>query len=215
MVQKDNPNIIYKSSFANRRIYNRFDFLKENFKPGQILDVGNIGGILGQGKSDSSYHKFKDELPSSSSLYGFDICPPSDPENYPNQKTGNIEDGLPFADVFFDTIYLGEVLEHLQNPGFVLKEIHRTLKPDGVFILDVPNPYSIMRMLQFTFKRHENLGDPTHLIFWTPASLKSILKINGFEIALLNTKLSNKFKFIPNFLIKGLGSHLLVVARKI
>lgn len=215
MMKKPNPHRIFKKDFDYKRIYHRFDFLMQNYKAGQILDIGNIGGIMGQGKSQSSYHQFKKLIPSTSTLYGLDICLPIDKENYPNQKVGNLEEGLPYDNNFFDTIYLGEVLEHLQNPGKALQEIHRTLKADGVFILDVPNPYSLLRLLRYFFKRHEDLGNPTHLIFWTPSSLKSILKLNGFEIILLNTKLSNKFKLMPKFLIKGLGSHLLVVAKKI
>ena len=83
------------------------------------------------------------------------------------------------------------------------------------FIVDVPNPYSLFRIIKYFVTRNENLGDETHLIFWTPASLKSILANNGFEVEKLNTNLSNKFKFLPNFIIKGLGSHLLVSAKKL
>ena len=214
MTNKKNTNCIRKKDFDSQRFYNRYDFLLKNYKKGQILDIGNIGGVLGKGKSLSSYHQFKGAIPKTSTLHGLDLCLPDDPENYPNQKVGNIENGLPYNDNFFDTIYLGEVLEHLQNPGNALKEINRTLKADGILILDVPNPYSLLRIFRYVFTRHENLGDLTHLIFFTPASLRAILIGTGFEIIFLNTMLSKKFKFIPNYFIKGLGSHLMVVAKK-
>lgn len=206
---------IFKNNFEEKRYYDRFEFLVQNYKAGEILDIGNIGGILGEGRSFSSYHKFKNILPKNCTLHGLDLILPKDIENYPNQKIGNLEQELPYLDKQFDTVYIGEVLEHMQNPGLALKEINRILKDDGVLILDVPNPYSLFRIIKYVCKRNEDLGDITHLIFWTPASLKAILKKTGFELLILNTKLSNKFKFIPNIFIKGLGSHLLVVAKKL
>jgi hypothetical protein len=84
-------------------------------------------------------------------------------------------------------------------------------KYNGCQILDVPNPYSLFRIIKYVFKQNEKLRDITHLIFWTPGSLKAILFKTGIELIVLNTKLSNKY--IPNFFIKGLVSHLRVVAK--
>ncbi|MQA89839.1 MAG: methyltransferase domain-containing protein [Gemmatimonas sp.] len=45
---------------------------------------------------------------------------------------------LPFADGSFDTVILGEILEHLTQPGRVLKEASRVLKAGGKAIVTVP-----------------------------------------------------------------------------
>jgi len=39
---------------------------------------------------------------------------------------------LPFTDNFFDTVYMGELIEHLSNFKTVLGEINRVLKKDGI-----------------------------------------------------------------------------------
>ncbi len=54
----------------------------------------------------------------------------------------NIEKGnkLPFDDNFFDVITMLAVFEHIEPERLipVLQEIHRTLKPDGMYILTTP-----------------------------------------------------------------------------
>lgn len=47
-------------------------------------------------------------------------------------------DRLPFDDASFDTVLLGEVLEHLTRPQRVLKDIQRLLRPDGRVIITTP-----------------------------------------------------------------------------
>lgn len=45
---------------------------------------------------------------------------------------------LPFKDDSFEVVVSQEVLEHLPDPFFVVEEIHRVLKPGGVFYCQVP-----------------------------------------------------------------------------
>jgi ubiquinone/menaquinone biosynthesis C-methylase UbiE len=51
---------------------------------------------------------------------------------------------LEFADDSFDTVILGEILEHLADPAPVLREIQRVARPDGSIALTTPfgvNPH--------------------------------------------------------------------------
>ena len=45
---------------------------------------------------------------------------------------------LPFADASFDTVLLGEVIEHLVDPRPVLREAWRVLRPNGRLVLTTP-----------------------------------------------------------------------------
>ncbi|MHA1751331.1 MAG: class I SAM-dependent methyltransferase, partial [Candidatus Helarchaeota archaeon] len=47
---------------------------------------------------------------------------------------GNVLD-LPFEDKTFDTIISTQVLEHVEKPWIMIKEIHRVLKKNGICIL--------------------------------------------------------------------------------
>lgn len=48
-------------------------------------------------------------------------------------------EGLPFPDDFFDMAVFSEVLEHVENPTAVFKEIARVLKPGGQLFLSTPS----------------------------------------------------------------------------
>lgn len=202
--------VIRRKDFSKQS--SRYNFLQRHYKKGKILDIGNIGGLYGgEGAISSPHLRFVNEA-TDSIVYGFDLYPPLESvDKYKNQKTGNAEEGLPYPDTFFDTVYLGELLEHLTSPGVILKEIYRILKPDGVFIIDTPNAYSANKIFKWFFQREDNLGDPTHIILFTPASLVSLLKKSNFIIVTLEEKPSGRFSKIFG---KGLGTTLLVKAIK-
>ena len=66
-------------------------------------------------------------------------------------------------------------------------------------------------------KRIEDLGEKSHLVFYTPGSLSRILKFNSFiidEIATDWSLVSLKYKFIPKIARNGFGSHILISAPK-
>ena len=87
----------------------------------------------------------------------------------------------------------------------------------GKLIIDVPNPYSIDRILKYLLFRTEHLGEDSHLIFYTPDSINRLLTKNNFIIKKIATDWefeSKKYWLIPKFFRNGLGSHLLVCATK-
>lgn len=57
----------------------------------------------------------------------------------------------------FDTILLGHVLEHVQNPILVLRHIKKFLAPQGVILIDVPNANSIHRQIGVAMGLLKNL----------------------------------------------------------
>ena len=76
---------------------------------------------------------------------------------------------VPFAYRPFDTILCLEVLEHLQNPLFFLKELAESLAPEGTIYLSTPHRPRILWTTHHFFE-----FGPEHLTKWifTPAGLK-------------------------------------------
>jgi SAM-dependent methyltransferase len=62
----------------------------------------------------------------------------------------------------FDLVLIGDILEHLSNPGNLLQHTARLLNPSGKIIISVPNSYSysvfdfIIRGVEPTHKEHTN-----------------------------------------------------------
>ena len=77
---------------------------------------------------------------------------------------------LPLADASVETLLLTEVLEHLREPGPVLDELFRVLKPGGALIVSAPMIYNVH-------------GAPHDFFRFTPDGLRYVLERAGFQIA--------------------------------
>lgn len=56
---------------------------------------------------------------------------------------------FPYPDGFFGAVTLLEALDHLENPYHAFREIHRVLKPRGIFICSGSNAFNIWNRLRF------------------------------------------------------------------
>jgi len=56
------------------------------------------------------------------------------------ERIRNVADGaaLPFADGWFDVVVCNQVMEHVAEPGFVISEMARVLRPGGVLVAIFP-----------------------------------------------------------------------------
>lgn len=90
-----------------------------------------------------------------------------------------------FKDVKFDTVICADVLEHLKNPGAVLKATYPLLKDDGTVLTSIPNIahnsviYDLIHNV-FEYKEY-GIMDATHLRFFTYASAKSLCENAGYS----------------------------------
>jgi len=80
--------------------------------------------------------------------YGIDFKVPELKREKIKTKQIKISDKLPFNENSFDFVIMLAVLEHLNCPIEIVKEVERILKPNGKLILTVPSKYS-KRVLEF------------------------------------------------------------------
>lgn len=77
---------------------------------------------------------------------------------------------IPFPDNSFDSVLMDNVLEHIEDPKPILKEIIRVLKVDGNLIIGVPG------VLGYT-------KDPDHKIFYDRDNLNQLMSsVMGLQL---------------------------------
>jgi len=91
----------------------------------------------------------------------------------------DVSDGIPFADGAFDHVFCIEVLEHVPNPFGALAEMHRVLRPGGVLVLSVPNPYHVKELIWNLLRIPDRQG---HLYGWTRQTMTRLAEMNGFRL---------------------------------
>lgn len=139
----DHPSPIVR--FVERRRVRTIIALLEARAHHKILEVGcGAGNIL-------------EQMPQGAELHGLDIS------TYILEKAkrrlgaraqlvkGDAE-ALPYADASLDRVYCSEVLEHVLNPGKVLGEMRRVVRPDGRVVVSVPNEGLIDRVKEILAK---------------------------------------------------------------
>jgi 2-polyprenyl-3-methyl-5-hydroxy-6-metoxy-1,4-benzoquinol methylase len=91
---------------------------------------------------------------------------------------------LPVADGSFDVIVAAEVIEHLENPRAICRELFRLLRPGGHVLLTTPNNESWRSLVALVFRGHfVAFGDssyPAHITALVRQDLDRALAEAGF-----------------------------------
>jgi SAM-dependent methyltransferase len=86
----------------------------------------------------------------------------------------------------FDCVLLADVLEHLRDPGRLLDDCRRHLRPEGTLVVSLPNVANLYVRLQLLRGRFDytprGILDATHLRFYTRETGRALLERHGFEV---------------------------------
>jgi ubiquinone/menaquinone biosynthesis C-methylase UbiE len=91
---------------------------------------------------------------------------------------------LPFTDSSFDGIVASSVFEYLIDVQQVATELSRVLRPEGILLLTVPNPFSYVRTLEGWFRK---MLSNRHLL----SLVSKVRYINSYAMYLLLSR--NRF----------------------
>lgn len=179
--------------------------LNENLLKGaKVLDVGCGNGIISRGIGEQGYR-----------VHGIDISDKAIEKAKSLTKLENVTfDNISAEQLVadgnkYDAVICSEVLEHLNEPGKLLKVLYESLNDSGVLIVTVPNGRGpremfvtkpVIRMQQKnnwmwrTLPKVKKLlgysgttvqsdaDDLTHVQFFTRKSLESLAEANNFKI---------------------------------
>jgi SAM-dependent methyltransferase len=147
--------------------------------PGRLLDwgcgYGQVTALLREEGVDAVAFDYREELeaPTVAPLERF-------PEIEAHLSPDPVR--LPFDSESFDTVLSCGVLEHVHDPDASLNEIHRVMRPDGIFfVTNLPNRYSYTERMarMFGFYYHGQL--PNDRVY-TKRTVHELLERHGFEL---------------------------------
>lgn len=187
------PNWYYESLKVDplQKIWHqtRFDQVRKISEPADdILDVGSADGMFSKVILDATRAK---------SLIGIDVVKTSVDwankhwKNNPKMKfkVGDAHD-LKFNSNSFDAVYSMEVLEHVENPVKVLKDIKRVMKPGGFGVFMVPSDNDLFKIVWWLWLHFYPRGwvwRDTHIQTYRGNFLPIICKKAGFKIEVAKT----------------------------
>lgn len=147
-------------------------------KPEKVLEVGTATGYLSSEMAKSGCAVTGIELDPEMAKIARDHCVEmfvGDIESIDIRKLGG-----------YDAIICADVLEHLRNPGDILRKLCRQLNPGGNILISLPNVAHVWVRLNLLLGRFEysqsGILDETHLHFYTLASSKKLVTDSGLEI---------------------------------
>ena len=100
--------------------------------------------------------------------YNADIT--ADPSTWPDDLAG----------VQCDVVLLGEVLEHLTDPGAALRSLQTLLAPEGVILVTVPNAFHLSMIVHMA--RWDERVHPEHVAYYSPSTLARLFDMVGLEV---------------------------------
>lgn len=151
--------------------------LPEEGRGRSVLDVGCGNGHLVSALAARGFHVtgidrpggYRSDFPESADLIERDL-----------------DQGLPLIYQKFDYVVCADILEHLRDPGNLLRQFHGVMMPGARLIASLPNSGNIYFRGQVAlgrFPQHDQgLFDRTHLHFYTWAGWKQLLQSSGFRI---------------------------------
>jgi SAM-dependent methyltransferase len=88
-----------------------------------------------------------------------------------------LPDAVPYEPATFDVVVMLDVLEHIEDDAAALSQVHKVLKPGGVFVMTVP----ALRWLWSAYDEHAH-----HWRRYHRGPLRALLAAAGFDVHLLS-----------------------------
>jgi 2-polyprenyl-3-methyl-5-hydroxy-6-metoxy-1,4-benzoquinol methylase len=143
----------------------------------RILDLGCSSGLLAQRLRVMGHH-----------VTGVDVNELDGvQERTDSFVKADLNEGIPSeVGSGFDVVLAADVLEHMDNPGFLMSQVRDVLSPSGATLICVPNvahwyPRFRSTLGMFDYDQRGIL-DSTHVRFFTRRSLVKLVERKGFAI---------------------------------
>jgi 2-polyprenyl-3-methyl-5-hydroxy-6-metoxy-1,4-benzoquinol methylase len=175
----------------------KIDVFLEYSKDKAVMDIGICQGSLEYIKKESWKHR----LISSCAQYTLGVDIDKDLIEYLKKNNFNVihadaTSDVKISDIVFDTIIVGDVIEHVDSPIKLLLFCKRHLSENGVVVVSTPNPFS-WRFAKRIAKNKTYISNLEHTLWITPNQALEIgircnMKLTKYFITTHKTKLWEK-----------------------
>lgn len=114
-------------------------------------------------------------------LYGVDSDVESKNDENIHLTREYLVDKLPYSQNKFNIVIMAAVLEHLEYPIEILREIYRVLTKNGELILTTPDPNADKLLKIFRMLKLSELDEENHKYYFSISDLHKILSEIGYK----------------------------------
>lgn len=154
-------------------IYNLSEFWKSTLSGKSLLDIGVVEHTLELSQREGWRHGLFAKL--ASRAVGVDILQAEVAQLNEQGYDIRLCDATSDADLGdrFEVVYIGDVIEHVNDPVRLLQFAGRHLLPKGKIVVSTPCPFW-WRNIQLMIKDHTFIGNVDHVRWVTPANALEI-----------------------------------------
>lgn len=159
--------------------FTRFRALSKMMEPvdGKILDIGCHSGLCTE-KIISWTHPTE--------VHGIDLSAKAIEKARKRIKNGKFIVGdaekLPYDRNYFDAVYCIEMLEHVDFPDQVLRQIHRILKKGKYAVILIPTDNLLFQVIWFIWNIRHPVWKHVHVQSFKGDALEKLSREIGFEV---------------------------------
>lgn len=208
-------NILTKAKY-NQLITDRVSYLCKLAQNKDILDIGCVEHMIESSTNSEWLHGKLNKV--AKSCMGVDILESEikalQAEGYNIVAHDVTKEPLTKN---FDLIVCGEVLEHLNTPGDLLKNASKMLRDSGRLVISIPNPWYINVIIKNIFARAPYVDNADHVSWFDSCTLCELgqrhgLKLDSFSgVAVKNNKSFRSklfFAFTPLLIKLGIQQNI-------
>lgn len=175
-------NILQNIWHKNKLKYVVWAIKSQNKDPQNILDVGCASGwLLSELKKE-----FKKTEAFGIDVYGKAIDYGKKLYKNINLKKANAHK-IPYPDKSFDVIVCSEVLEHVEDPDKVIKEMKRVLRRNGSLVVEIDTGNWLFKFVWFFWTNvRKGVWRDSHIHIFNTDKLKKYFIKNGLKIEKIN-----------------------------
>lgn len=118
----------------------------------------------------------------------------------------------------FDAIVAGEIIEHVENPGQMIRNLARHLRSGGRLHVTTPNAYYAVHIVEALLMDPRKRWNPQHVAWFDPFTLTNLLERAGCRVTSCRYfSRSRKLRRLGDYGLPMMGwmaSSLLITAQK-